>query len=81
MGTLGADLRQAQRNAAIVSMAMLMAVVMCGIVEIPALLRLILVALNGLYRDFFVLAALSVLGILLYFPRYDAWEDWLKQRP
>lgn len=49
--------------------------------EVPALLGFILVALNGLYLDFYVLAAISILQILLYFPRSDAWEEWLKQRP
>ena len=154
MGAVSADPRQAQRNAAIISTAMLMSVIMYGVVvnlfrmtasgpfegfvrmpqilpvraafwgaaavvlaalplvrrtlltrrpdegeptglarlstcamvtnslaEVPALLGFILVALNGLYVDFYALAALSILGLLIYFPRYDDWEEWLKQRP
>lgn len=52
-----------------------------AIAEVPALLGFVLVALNGLYLDFYVLAALSILQMLLYVPRYDAWEEWVKQRP
>ncbi|HET8578721.1 MAG TPA: hypothetical protein VFO18_16615 [Methylomirabilota bacterium] len=57
------------------------AVVTNALAEIPALLGFILVVLNGLYLDFYVLAGLSVLEMLMYFPRSDAWEEWLKQRP
>jgi hypothetical protein len=49
-----ANLKQAQRTAAVIS---------------------------GSFINFYVLAAVSILLILLYFPRHDAWEEWLKQRP
>ncbi|SRR5712692_34370 len=52
-----------------------------ALAEVPALLGFILVALNGLYMDFYILAGLSILQMLVAFPRYDAWEEWLKQRP
>ncbi|HET7875572.1 MAG TPA: hypothetical protein VFN71_08590 [Methylomirabilota bacterium] len=55
-------------------------VVTGGIAEVPALLGFILVALNGLYVDFYLLAALSLV-LMLAFPRYQAWEDWIREPP
>jgi F0F1-type ATP synthase membrane subunit c/vacuolar-type H+-ATPase subunit K len=52
-----------------------------ALAEVPALLGFVLVALNGLYLDFYALAAISILQMLVYFPRYEAWEEWLNQRP
>jgi len=57
------------------------AVITNALAETPAVLGFVLVLLNGLYLDFYVLAAVSILLILLYFPRYEAWEEWVKQRP
>ncbi len=52
-----------------------------ALAEVPALLGFVLVALSGLYVDFYVLAAISILQMLRYFPRPGAWQEWLKQRP
>jgi hypothetical protein len=57
------------------------AVITNALAETPAVLGFVLVLLNGLYLDFYVLAAVSILLILLYFPRYEAWDEWVKQRP
>lgn len=94
MGTLPMDPGQAQRTAAIISASFIMSVLMYGVVvslfritaqgpfggflRLPQILP-VRAALWGLAAA--ALAASSILQILLYFPRSDAWEEWLKQRP
>src|SRR2546428_10331139 len=50
-------------------------IVTYALCEVPVLLGLILVLLNGLHGDFYLLALLSLLLYLVYFPRYDAWAE------
>lgn len=44
--------------------------------EVPALLGLILLLLNGFFGDFYVLVLLSLVLFGAYFPRFDAWVQW-----
>ncbi|RFT16098.1 MAG: hypothetical protein OP8BY_2104 [Candidatus Saccharicenans subterraneus] len=45
--------------------------------ELPALFGLILFLIRGLYRDFYILLAISVVVLFIFFPRRRAWEEWL----
>jgi len=45
--------------------------------ELPALFGLILFLLAGLNRDFYVLLAISVVVLFIFFPRLRAWEEWI----
>jgi hypothetical protein len=42
--------------------------------EIPALLGLLMFLLGGVYREFYIALAYSLLVILIYFPRRSQWE-------
>jgi hypothetical protein len=44
--------------------------------ELPALFGLILFLIRGLYRDFYILLAISVVVLFIFFPRRRAWEEW-----
>ncbi len=46
----------------------------------PAILGFVLVALNGLYIDLYALSCLSLLTMIVYFPREDAWNEWVGRR-
>ncbi|MDH7499446.1 MAG: hypothetical protein QHH30_03585 [candidate division NC10 bacterium] len=46
--------------------------------EAPAIYGLVLFLLGGLYRDFYLLLAYSLLLQLAYFPRYGRWEEWVR---
>lgn len=48
--------------------------------EMPALYGLVLFFLSGLPRDFYVLLILSAALIYIFFPRFSAWENWLRTR-
>lgn len=45
--------------------------------ELPALFGLVLFLIRGLYRDFYILLAVSVVVLFIFFPRRRAWEEWL----
>lgn len=48
-----------------------------GLCEIAAALGLVLFLVGGLPRDFYILFLLSLLGMVVYFPRYDHWQAWI----
>jgi hypothetical protein len=48
-----------------------------GLAELPAVAGFILVILGGLFLDFYLLASLSLVLLLVNAPRYEAWETWL----
>jgi len=50
-----------------------------GICELPGLLGCILVVLTGVMNDFYIFGAISLIGFMMYFPKYPEWEEWLKQ--
>jgi|GEM_PF-3056100 hypothetical protein len=58
-------LRKAYRNAAGIGVAMIASL-------------FILFLRGGLYRDFYLLLAYSLLLQLAYFPRYGRWEEWVR---
>ena len=47
--------------------------------EIPAILGLVLFLMGGHYREFYVLLLFSLLLMVLYFPKIDHWEAWLRK--
>jgi hypothetical protein len=47
--------------------------------EIPALLGLLMFLLGGVYREFYIALAYSLLVILIYFPRRSQWEMLLRK--
>lgn len=48
-----------------------------GLAELPAVAGFVLVILGGLFLDFYLLASLSLVLLLVIAPRYEAWETWL----
>jgi hypothetical protein len=48
-----------------------------ALAEFPALAGFLLVVLGGFFLDFYLLASLSLVLLLAYAPRYDAWTEWL----
>lgn len=48
-----------------------------SLAEIPAILGFIFFLLTGLYRDFYVLALVSIILLFMYFPRKSFWQEKL----
>lgn len=48
--------------------------------EMPAVFGLALFFLSGVPRDFYILLILSAALIYIFFPRFSAWENWLRSR-
>lgn len=46
--------------------------------EIPAVLGVVLFVLAGHNVDFYALLVASLILVFMYFPRWAAWEDWLR---
>jgi F0F1-type ATP synthase membrane subunit c/vacuolar-type H+-ATPase subunit K len=46
--------------------------------EMPAVFGLVLFFLSGVPRDFYILLILSAALIYIFFPRFSAWENWLR---
>jgi len=44
--------------------------------EVPAVLGMVLFFLMGLKRDFYILAAVSLVLMFMFFPRLGQWRDW-----
>jgi hypothetical protein len=59
------------RTATIVSLVM---------TDIPALLGLVSFLLTGNTQEFYVMMALSIAAVALYFPKLNHWEVWLRRR-
>ena len=49
--------------------------------ELPALLGLTLFLLSGLHQDFYILTAISLILMFMFFPRYANWAEWISQDP
>ncbi|MFP5212783.1 MAG: hypothetical protein ACLGPL_05335 [Acidobacteriota bacterium] len=49
-------------------------IVTFALCEVPALFGLVLFLLGGLHSEFYLMLAFSLVGMLLYFPRYNHWE-------
>ena len=56
------------------------AIVKLALSETPALLGLMLAVLSNRVSDYYLLAVFSLVSFILNFPRYDQWEQWIKQR-
>jgi hypothetical protein len=48
--------------------------------EVPVLLGLVLFFLSGNPQDFYVLLLVSFVLFVMYFPRLNNWEEWIKSR-
>lgn len=59
------------RTATIVSLVM---------TDIPAVIGLVLFLMTGNTQEFYVMVALSLVGVALYFPKLHHWEAWLRRR-
>ena len=53
------------------------AIVIYALCETPAIYGLVLFLLAGLYQDFYLLLAYSLGLLLIHFPRYSRWEEWI----
>ncbi len=56
-------------------------IILMTLAEIPAILGFIFFLLTGYQRDFYVLAAISVILMFMYFPRRAFWEEKLRSLP
>lgn len=57
-----------------------MSLISAALCEIPALLGLVLFLLNGNAGDFYVLLIISVVLFVMYFPRWNNWEEWVRSK-
>jgi hypothetical protein len=57
-----------------------MSMISAALCEVPVLLGLVLFFLSGSVQDFYVLLFVSVVLFILYFPRLNNWEEWIKSR-
>lgn len=55
-------------------------IILYAISETSALLGLMLCIVSGNFFDYYPFAIFSLAGILLYFPRYAQWENWIKHQ-
>jgi hypothetical protein len=46
--------------------------------EVSAVLGLLLFVLQGRVFSFYVFLGISLVGMILFFPRYGEWEDWVR---
>jgi hypothetical protein len=46
--------------------------------EVSAVLGLLLFVLQGRVFSFYVFLGVSLVGMVLFFPRYGEWEEWLR---
>jgi hypothetical protein len=51
-----------------------------GLCEIPAMLGFVLSVLTHRMNDFYPFLAISWLGFVFYFPKYDHWLEWVQAR-
>lgn len=48
--------------------------------EIPACMGLILFFISSDLKDYYVFAALAMSAMIIYLPKYDRWDTWLRQK-
>ncbi len=68
------EVRSFDAPSVIISKLSKAAFLISGLSEIPAVLGLLLFLLGGLHTDFYILWFLSLMLMLLQFPRLTAWE-------
>lgn len=51
-----------------------------ALAEVPAVLGLVLFLLAGLNQDFYILLFVSLFLMFMYFPRYNNWEKWIREK-
>lgn len=56
---------------------LLASVLTSALAEVPALLGLVLFLAAGLNRDLYILTAVSVVLMFMYFPRLGQWREWV----
>jgi hypothetical protein len=54
--------------------------VVYAIAEVPAILGLVLFLFTGDRKDFYLLAVFSILAMILYYPKLNHWEVWLRKQ-
>ena len=50
------------------------------IAEVPALLGLVLFLFTGDRKDYYILAVFSILAMILYYPKLNHWEVWIRKQ-
>jgi hypothetical protein len=55
-------------------------IVTLALCELPALLGLVLFFLAGFISDFYLLFGVSMLMLFFYFPRYNKWKNWVRDK-
>ncbi|NIM19983.1 MAG: hypothetical protein GTO51_07020 [Candidatus Latescibacteria bacterium] len=55
-------------------------IVTLAICEVPALLGLVLFFVGRFYPDFYILFAVSMAMLFFYFPRYNRWKEWIRNK-
>lgn len=54
-------------------------VISLALCETVAIYGLVIFLINGSSLDFYLFLALSFVFIIIHFPRYSQWEDWIKK--
>jgi hypothetical protein len=57
-----------------------MSMINAALCEVPVLLGLVLFFLSGNSQDFYVLLIVSLVLFVMYFPRLNNWEEWIKSK-
>ena len=57
-----------------------MSMISAALCEVPVLLGLVLFFLSGSAQDFYILLIVSFALFVMYFPRLNNWEEWIKSR-
>jgi len=55
-------------------------VISMALAEIPACMGLVLFFISSDLKDYYLFAALAMSAMIIYLPKYDQWEVWLKRR-
>ena len=55
-------------------------IVTLALCELPALLGLVLFFVAGFISDFYLLFGVSMLLLFFYFPRYNKWKNWVRDK-
>jgi hypothetical protein len=56
------------------------AIIVCALCESVAIYGLVLFLIQGNSYDFYLFLPISLVYFAIFFPRYDRWEAWIKER-
>jgi hypothetical protein len=57
-----------------------MSMVSAALCEVPVILGLVLFFLSGSAQDFYILLIVSLVVFVLFIPRFNNWEEWIKSK-